>query len=383
VGFTHGSATTQDELQLLRDSGYMDADYYLERNPDVRQAGADPVEHFLEHGWKEGRSPSADFSVSDYFIANPDVAAAGVNPLVHYLRTGRNEHRRLKLRFYGEYLDETVLSYLDEANPASASARAGFQLPGRVAVAMHVFYEDLARELLDYTENVPGPCDIFITTADADKQGRIEAIVAGYRKGAVRIRVAPNRGRDIAPFLLAFPELLDEYDYVCKVHAKRSLHSDREYAETWRRYLLESLLGSASVVAAVLEIFRDEPNVGLIYPPAHRDVYPHVNWFGYEKSSMALLAEMGIHKGEEELHGVDFPAGTMFWVRPQAIKALADHFSHTGYQAFPPEPLPKDFTLMHMLERIVPFVCEGAGYKVVCAGVRSLVRNGADSQCES
>jgi len=70
-----------------------DAGFYLDRNPDVRAAGANPLEHFLQHGWREGRDPSAGFSVVGYLSANPDVAQADANPLLHFLRHGFIEGR--------------------------------------------------------------------------------------------------------------------------------------------------------------------------------------------------------------------------------------------------------------------------------------------------
>lgn len=68
--------------------------YYLDRNSDVRSSGCDPLRHYLDHGWKEGRDPSAGFSTSGYLAANPDVDAAGENPLVHFLNSGLAEGRR-------------------------------------------------------------------------------------------------------------------------------------------------------------------------------------------------------------------------------------------------------------------------------------------------
>lgn len=80
-----------------------DGAYYLDSNPDVAQAGFDPLEHFLTLGWREGRDPSARFSLADYLNAYPDVARLGVNPFLHYLAVGRDEGRsplnRLGFRF--------------------------------------------------------------------------------------------------------------------------------------------------------------------------------------------------------------------------------------------------------------------------------------------
>ena len=80
---------------LIRRSGFFDREYYLARNPDVRDAGADPVQHYLRYGWKEGRDPSSVFNTRLYLEANPDVAVAGINPLVHYLQYGKKEGRRV------------------------------------------------------------------------------------------------------------------------------------------------------------------------------------------------------------------------------------------------------------------------------------------------
>lgn len=55
--------------------------------------GLDPIRHYLDQGWKEGRDPSAGFSTSGYLIANPDVAEAGHNPLLHFVNVGLAEGR--------------------------------------------------------------------------------------------------------------------------------------------------------------------------------------------------------------------------------------------------------------------------------------------------
>ena len=64
-----GSAVRQ-----IQDSPLFDADYYVSSNPDVRNAGMDPAKHYLFHGWREHRNPSASFSTSQYLFDNPDLA---------------------------------------------------------------------------------------------------------------------------------------------------------------------------------------------------------------------------------------------------------------------------------------------------------------------
>ncbi len=73
--------------------GSFDVQYYLDRNPDVREHGVDPVRHYLDLGHQEGRDPTPSFSTRGYMERYPDVVASGMNPFYHYLRHGRFENR--------------------------------------------------------------------------------------------------------------------------------------------------------------------------------------------------------------------------------------------------------------------------------------------------
>ena len=79
-------------LKLVRQN--FDTTYYLKTYQDVRDAKHDPIEHFLQHGWTEGRSPTPLFDCHYYTINNPEIASAGINPFVHYLTVGCKEGRR-------------------------------------------------------------------------------------------------------------------------------------------------------------------------------------------------------------------------------------------------------------------------------------------------
>jgi hypothetical protein len=81
-------------IAAIQRTGLFDADYYLANNPDVAATGVNPVLHFAQRGWKEGRRPGPRFDSVLYLEQNPDVARAGVNPLLHYAKRGRAEGRR-------------------------------------------------------------------------------------------------------------------------------------------------------------------------------------------------------------------------------------------------------------------------------------------------
>jgi len=59
----------------------------------VLSAGTNPLEHYLQHGWKEGRRPNASFDPEDYLNRHPEVRDAGTEPLSHYVTIGREQLR--------------------------------------------------------------------------------------------------------------------------------------------------------------------------------------------------------------------------------------------------------------------------------------------------
>ena len=73
-------------------SGFFDAKFYLETNPDVRRANYPALLHYMLHGALEGRSPGPDFDAQWYLMRNPDIV--GMHPLLHYIDYGRFEGRK-------------------------------------------------------------------------------------------------------------------------------------------------------------------------------------------------------------------------------------------------------------------------------------------------
>ncbi|RWE73778.1 glycosyltransferase [Mesorhizobium sp.] len=86
-------AETLDPESISRIQTAFDREFYLRSNPDIASTGVDALSHFLAHGWKEHRDPSADFSVSYYLKRYPDIARAGLNPFIHYVLHGQGEKR--------------------------------------------------------------------------------------------------------------------------------------------------------------------------------------------------------------------------------------------------------------------------------------------------
>ena len=86
-------AVPLDEMRRVVEPEF-DRAFYLSRQADVREAGLEPLKHYLEHGWREGRDPHPLFSSQFYLGRNPTLAASNINPFYHYLTIGRAQGLR-------------------------------------------------------------------------------------------------------------------------------------------------------------------------------------------------------------------------------------------------------------------------------------------------
>ena len=80
-------------------SGIFDREFYLSRNTEVAQSGIDPLDHYLDRGWREGKEPNAYFDGRWYLENYPEIASSGQNPLIDYLRSGAFSGRDPSARF--------------------------------------------------------------------------------------------------------------------------------------------------------------------------------------------------------------------------------------------------------------------------------------------
>jgi lipopolysaccharide biosynthesis protein len=190
------------------------------------------------------------------------------------------------------------------------------------------------------------------------KADQLRAAAASYDRGEVTIRIVPNRGRDIGPFLTEFGEEFAEgYDLVGHIHGKRSLFvPDRAVGESWREFLWQNLLGDIyPMMDIIARRFCDDEGLGIVFPDD-----PHLSDWDYNRDiAERLAARMGINGTLPPFF--NFPIGTMFWARPRALAPL---FSlGLQWNDYPEEPLAIDGTILHAVERLLPFSAAHAGYR--------------------
>lgn len=229
----------------------------------------------------------------------------------------------------------------------------------RAAVVAHVYYPELWQEIRAVHATLPAGSQLIVTAPPA--QAAQVAELAGADP-LVEIITAPNRGRDIAPFLQALQSgALDRFDAVLKIHTKKSPHL--MLGDLRRRFFFTALAGSPAVTASILRLFED-PRTGIVGPRAFfrsRATY----WMGNRARVEELAARIGATPD------LGFFEGSMFWVRPAALARLRT--LGLRLEDFDEEAGQLDATLHHAIERLFPIAAAAEGYETRTLGGGRLV----------
>lgn len=232
----------------------------------------------------------------------------------------------------------------------------------KIAVAMHLYYLDLYDELKSYLKNlVPFPYDLYVTLPkeNIDFHSNLEKDFPN-----VRIIITENIGFDIYPFLCFLNVVpLDQYDLIFKIHSKKDipinycLNGYDFSGSAWRLCLLSSILGSTERVKKIIELFEQDPKLGLIGPAELLIKDDAINCDIDMNKVEMFMKECGL-----SINKLEFIAGTMFVIRSELLEPLiirnfkADEF---------PSYFPRDWNgLPYCLERIFTLMVSSQGYQV-------------------
>lgn len=223
----------------------------------------------------------------------------------------------------------------------------------RVAIHLHLFYQDCLAEFISRFALIPGSFDLFISVPEGVDEGDIVRAVKAElpRVGAVVVEAVPNRGRDLAPLIIQFGKRLAEYEVIGHFHTKKSPHNP--LLAGWGAELLNHLLGRPGTTGARLAFFFKELATGtkLIYPEGRLELIKDATGWGDNYSKARSILEQYTDLDISDYPEVEFPEGTMFWARAECLKDFL--CLPLQYTDFEEEPIGTDGTLAHALERLV------------------------------
>ena len=408
---------THEPADNLIDPGLdlFDPAWYLIVNPDVALAGIDPYQHYLNWGKSEGRLAhslpikpyrlasiehvmqeqldlltirSSGLSRLDYFLPTiPDISHESA--IRTYLRSWSAGVNRRKLfpGFHPGIFQEDSALVSGEQDPLACYLRAG-QPDGRwkyevisptenaapvapvlrVALHIHAYYPDLLHEILQQLNGNLARPDLLISLPNEISPQEISEITSSYTGTIRAIRQVPNRGRDIEPFLHVFrDEILHDYEIVGHLHTKKTAWLNSvKWSTDWREFILTNLLGGENKMAdTILAKMASDGHIGIVFP----DDPNMVDWGQNLPFARPLANKLGINHLPAN---INFPAGTMFWARVEAIRPLLN--LNLGWEDLPEEPLPLDGSILHAIERLIPLVVINNGFKMAVTNVFGVSR---------
>ena len=302
------------------------------------------------------RRPALGFVPQTYADHHPELDAKPyANPLAHWIRAGKPA---------GPWTRPVLIP--SETRPTGQGDRL------RAALQIHLYYPELADDMLAGLAANQARLDLFVSTTSEEKAEDLRQRFAAYAKGSVVVEVCPNRGRDIGPVLTQFAERLQGYDVFGHLHGKRSLALTSvglslDLGTRWYAFLMQHLLGDQNPMAdLILDRFAASDRLGLVFPDD-----PNLTGWSLDREIARDLAKR-MDPTMEIPHSIDFPIGTMFWARPAALKPLFD--LGLGWDDYPEEPVPIDGTMLHALERLLPVVVTHAGFGLMTTHVTGITR---------
>lgn len=198
-----------------------------------------------------------------------------------------------------------------------------------VAICFHLGYHQRFVEFIPYIDNVIKCCcqtDLYITyREDLDPT---EMCRKKYPHAQIMKAI---KGCDTGAFLLQIKMILEtnqKYDYIFKLHTK----TNNKTCPTWSYDLLENTAGSIENVSRVIQLFQNEPKIGMIGGK---------RWVLKRDANYIMLHDV-CNRNKITLNG-SFIGGTIFWIRMSVI-----------YQICPTIDLDKEYNLCEFGKPVEP-----------------------------
>ncbi|WP_083097473.1 rhamnan synthesis F family protein [Pseudophaeobacter leonis] len=326
--------------------------------------GQAPAAHFLAQGGRLGLSPCRWFDPLGYVAANPQVQAAGLNPFLHFLEFGieaelrpmpffrdqawsNPDLQRFGRREYGPV--KHILKFAEKDQERGLENRGANTDQDRVlAVHVHLFYPDMIDTMVQLLARLPRAFDLLVSVQDGVDELWVHKVFAtGLPLArAVTERPGPNRGRDVASWLVNFQAEIQAADLFLHLHSKKSGHDSQH--RDWFQFLGHSLLGSEAVAAQMLDLLEQDPGLGMVAP----GYWPQLRRAPNYGKVRDLVENLCLRMGTTAPPPIcpDFPAGSFFCCRASLLAPLFD--LGLGFEDFPAEEGQICGTLAHAIERV-------------------------------
>ncbi len=235
----------------------------------------------------------------------------------------------------------------------------------KIAVVLHIYYDDLVEQIAKYCENFPEKTDFYITTINESTFNLIKKEF-DKRKLKYELKIRPNVGVAMSTLWITYADVVlsGKYEYICYFHDKKSPYGNFAMAgEQFAKRCYDNLFGTREIVENIINLFETNNRLGLLGAPmVYHDNYFAVglrSWRGNYENTINLAKKLKLHVNINPNIMPVAPYGDMFWFRADALKKVISY--GFTYSDFDIEYKP-DFTILHAIERIYGFAAQDSGY---------------------
>ncbi|WP_026525948.1 rhamnan synthesis F family protein [Butyrivibrio sp. MB2005] len=230
------------------------------------------------------------------------------------------------------------------------------------AVICYLYYKETLDIYFKYVDHVPNEIDVYLITSVTEISDILHTRYGN--KENITVIEKDNRGRDLSGLLVSCADFFFDYEFACFVHDKKEIYDEyRKETEEWALSLWENTIGTADYIRNIYDYLTGHEEVGLLVPPEplgeRIDYWYSNNWGDNYENTVNLAKRLSV---DVDIRKDISPAsiGSVFWARTKALRKLFN--PGWEYDDFPEEPMPKDGTISHAIERILAYVALDAGY---------------------
>lgn len=230
-------------------------------------------------------------------------------------------------------------------------------------VVVNLYYIEKVLFYIPYLNCLPESVTLYVFSSREETLRKVQKYCC--HKNSFFIK-KDNRGRDLSAFLVAFKSYIDQYELICFIHDKKEYNPwEKMDTEKWDENLWGNMLATKNYVYNILELFEKRPGLGILVPPEplgeHMTAWYENSWGADFIQCMELAKKMKLSVNISESKP-PITLSSAFWIRKNAFQKLLN--INWKYEDFPDEPMPRDGTISHAIERIWGYVSQDAGYDV-------------------
>jgi len=237
----------------------------------------------------------------------------------------------------------------------------------KIAVCLHLFYDDMLQEIINFLNNLEEPYKLYVTMIDY-KSNTLE--VLKKIKQDVKIINVENKGVDVGGFLNTLKFIDEDTDLVLKIHTKKGIGSTETPSNAVRRFgvertlnktriwfheLMNGVLGGKDFTKKIIDTFKKNNECGMVGFRLYNNLKPNEN---------KIKEVIEIMKLNVIVKDYFFVGGTIFWIDYKILRKyftdeIIDNLLEKMENNYVCEP-----SIQHALERIFGLIVYNENKKI-------------------